>query len=415
MAPSKIKRANKIRSIIFISSLILCVILAVQLFRISRRQPPASVSLASTGMALHTDARIYLNEKDNSLYASSGNQKYILTIDPYLQKTAEDMLKSYDHPPVFTSFVAIEPSTGKILALVSHERKKNDIPASDPYQSVLNPLSRSSIHPMASIAKIITAAAAIEKGIYSPDSPFDCTGVYRTEDGAVYETVSSVIGPTTMGRALATSCNTAFAKIGVSIGRSSLVEYFAKHHFNKPIPFDLPVIESIASVGDSRFHVANTAAGFEGSWMSPLHAAMIAAVYMNDGIMMRPYLVADIYSPEGHVYHAQPQPLATVVKKTTIKPMLDMMNKTVNEQGGTAYRGFYRNGDFLAGDLQITGKTGSLNGNSDAEQYTWLVGTVHGNGREFAFATMVKNDGVWRIKAASFSGQLLNRVAHEKR
>lgn len=405
------------KSKVFMASVIMCFVLSAAVLIIARAylrnigEARQSVALRTYAGRLH-NSTFSVDDKANRLTASADEIFFRLTIDAELQKIAEDMLKMYN--PVKASFILMDATTGEIIVMAAYSRKRDQLPMAGELKTFLDPIHRSAAHPMASLAKIITAAAAIEKKNYGPGDTFDCSGRYRIEGkGSVSDPKGVAHGNITMGRALAASCNPVYGRIAVEVGRDSMAEYFDRFAFNSIIPFDLPLEESVASVGHDDYRVARVGAGFDGAWMSPVHAAAIAGSVRNGGRMMKPWFIRSIERDGKRIYQYRKQTIASPIEAGTARTLGLMMSGTVNGPGGTAYRGFYKNGDSLTGSIRFAGKTGSLSGDVPQIHYAWFIGHVEKGARPLAFSSLVVNDGTWKIKAASFAGQYFKAVADD--
>ena len=409
------KMSNKTKSKLFFYSVVTCLLLAGALavmIRLYFGKGMSPITAASQRMVV-PETGVHLDKETGKLVADSGDMRYTFTIDPRLQSLAESLLQKYD--PMTGAIVGVDPRTGAIRVAAVYVRKRGDYLKSNPYVSFLDPVARDGTYPMASVAKIVTSAAAFSAGLYKPDSMFQCTGRTETGGGNVNDAVGEMHGEISVANAFAKSCNSTFAKVALKVGRGPLLEEFDKFLFNKPIDFDLPLLESKAMFSDTDYSLARAGAGWEGAWMSPIHAAMIAATIRNKGNMPRAYFVESVKKGNKTIYTARPEIIARPVTEEVADEIGSMFNGSVHVQGGTAYKGFYKGGAYQAGNIHVVGKTGSLNGNSDSDAFTWFVGYVDNGEPDIAFATMIINDVNWTIKAASFSGQFFTRLAHDKK
>src|SRR5690606_39036365 len=139
----------------------------------------------------------------------------------------------------------------------------------------------------------------------------------------------------------------------------ALARYAVNFGFNSSIPFEAPLGTSTFTLPVDEFELARTAAGFQNSTISPLHAAMVVAAIANDGVMMRPYLVDSIYDVEAtaRTYQSRPTPLQQVVLKSTARELMLMMTNSVED--GTARKHFRRATNAAVRNMQIAGKTGT--------------------------------------------------------
>jgi cell division protein FtsI/penicillin-binding protein 2 len=304
--------------------------------------------------------------------------KTVYTINPILQHTLKDFFRKNRVP--YGVFVAMDPRTGKILALVEHS-------AREPYAK---DLALRATYPAASIFKLITAAAAIEGAQARPDTQIVRFGRYTSVQ-------------TTLGEALAKSDNQAFAEIALRhLNVNTLVNYAGRFQFNRTIPFDLPVQVSRIQAKDSQRELADLAAGFGEVGLSPLHAALIGSAISNEGVMMSPCLVDHVLGAAGKtLFSCTPKIFATAISPETASLLREMMGMTITH--GTARRAFrstFR--EPVLRDIEMGGKTGSLTGKSPPGKVSWFVGMAPLDHPEIVISALVINSGSrhWKIKSS---------------
>lgn len=324
----------------------------------------------------------YISEFENGLTLH-------YTIDPKLQKTVESYLKKYRVP--YGAFVAIDPKTGKVLALVDHSTR-------DPEAQHLY---LRATYPAASVFKVITAAAVIEEKQITPHTKIRYRGqfnhlkpIYWKDDPKEDKL------ETTLADALAHSNNVVFAKVAYRwLDTQTLVDYGVRFLFNRPIPFESPVEISRMVIEASERGVARAAAGFGSVNLSPVHAALLAAAIANDGVMMRPCLVDFVtHKNNEKIYECVPKTISKTVSPKTAATLREMMGKTV--QKGTAQE-FFRPRDLersLRG-ISIAGKTGSFHGTNPPGRVNWFIAMAPLEDPEIVVAAMLVNDPVWHILA----------------
>ncbi len=316
--------------------------------------------------------------------------KAILTLDVTLQSTIEAYLKKNRVP--YGVFVAIEPNTGRVLALAEHSERRPEEKG----------LALRATYPAASIVKLVTAAAALEEKKARPHtvlfyhgSPYNMGPRYWT-DHPRRDRIK-----TTLAMALAQSNNVVFAKVALRyLSAPILARYGKRFGFNRQIPFEMPVQNSQMTVEAGTAGLAEAATGFGPVTLSPLHAAMIAAALSHNGAMMAPCLVDRIMTAEGQVrYECLPKLLDQIVSVQTARSIVKMMSLT--PQVGTARKAFQRR--YLPASLKgmsIGGKTGSLTGDNPPGKYSWFVGMAPLPAPKLAIAVMVINDPQhWKIRA----------------
>jgi cell division protein FtsI/penicillin-binding protein 2 len=248
--------------------------------------------------------------------------------------------------------------------------------------------------------KLVTASAALETGRIDPQTPV-------RYEGSPYVVYPRKIFPTshryennvaTFAEALGTSNNVVFAKVGAGlVGAENLERKLAQFGFNREIPFDFRLQTSRAAVPQEPYPMARTAAGFGDVYLSPVHAALLAAAVGNGGVMMKPYAVDRIEDAAGTVgYRAEPAVLGRCVSPETAKSVAEMMRMTVTR--GTSTKVFARYARKLWQDVKIAGKTGSLTGDNPPGMYEWFIGFAPAENPKIAVASLVVNHDLWHIK-----------------
>jgi peptidoglycan glycosyltransferase len=311
----------------------------------------------------------------------------VTTLDASAQQLATDQLEATGRPG---AVVAIEPSTGAIRVMASTPGyDPNRVPSdqdqlnkADP--SVLTNRAIQSLYPPGSTFKVVTAAAALDSGVATPDtvlsgaSPQEFSGVDLSNAGG------EQFGDIDMRTALTHSVNTYFAQLGESVGTETLLEYMDRFGFGSDPEVQLPDDQKAASgifvVGgkagfkqvDEGFDLARVAIGQGGEEgevrASVTQMAEVAATIANGGTLMKPTLVEKVVDPDGRVTdELDPEVQSDVVSEETASELADMMTSVVDE--GTAAD--------LAGDLGGTtfaGKTGTaeINIEQDIAQ-PWFI------------------------------------------
>jgi cell division protein FtsI/penicillin-binding protein 2 len=313
--------------------------------------------------------------------------KITYTIDLRLQRAMERYFQS--RGVQYGAFVAVEPSTGRVLALVSHTRRRRD---------ASRPAALRASFPAASIFKIVTVAAALQEEKVTPQTVVRFRGGYWTMNRSVLsDNPRRDRRRLTVEDALALSCNHCFGKVATRwVGTRALQSYARAFGFNAPFEFELPVEESRASIPSDRYQLARTGAGFGKVYFSPLHAALVAAALANDGRMMEPSVVEKIEDRNGRLlYLPERRVIATPVKPGVARQINRMMAKTIVK--GTARRafaGFSRSHPAL----EVAGKTGSLRGSDPPGYNYWFVGSAPIDRPTIAVAALVTSRAGVRVK-----------------
>ena len=328
--------------------------------------------------------------------------RFVYTVDPVLQAAVNDVLRS--RRPPFSSFVAIEPKTGRILALADYARENPENAG----------IWQRATYPAASVFKLITAAGALEKGLLNYDSAVSFRGnLYRLAPQKIAKS-SKKERRTNFDEALGKSNNVVFGRVASNlVGPETLRQYSEAFGFNQFIRFDFPLDMSRANIPDGPYELARCGAGFGQVTLNPLHAAMIAASIANGGVMMRPYLIEEITDQNGEkVYQAKSEVLAQPIRAKTALDLSRMMMRTVED--GTASKVFHRYGKNLLKKMSICGKTGSLSGGNPPGLYDWFVGFAPADDPQIAFSAMVINHDRWKIKGAFVAQEALKTFFREQ-
>ena len=379
---------------------------------------------------LPQSADISLNRNDKE----KTHARFTYTLNSKLQKTMESLFQLY-HPD-YGAFVALDPKTGKVLAIVSYSHNHHlagnispNVPrlTSDQEPGGTGSLALRASYPSASIFKVVTAAAAIESHKISAETVLPYNGrnhtLYRNQ--ILKSPITRWTRFITFKEAFARSINTIFGRIGAyTIGPQELREYADRFGFNRKIATDLPVQEGRAWIPTDPWGLAESASGFtRDNTMSPLQGAMIAASVVNDGVMMDPYIVQSIYrddtgdgnsreSPENQesnstlLYDAEPQVGKVTMDPSTAQEVRTLMRETVLR--GTSrgsFRGFFRKELSV---VEAGGKTGSLTGTEPPGKYDWFIGYGNFQSNNIAIAVLTIHEKQWRVKSS-----YLGRVALE--
>jgi len=315
--------------------------------------------------------------------------RVVYTLDPELQRQALTVLERYD--VFYGALVAVEPATGRILALAEYSKEEPEV----------TDFCRRATYPAASLIKIITAAAVLETGEVTPATQVRFEGspyrLYpRKIDAANRRRENNVH---TLAEALGKSNNVVFGKLGADVlGAERLQRALEQFGFNGPIPFDFRLQESTAIVPVEPFPLARTAAGFGEVYLSPVHAALLAAAIGNRGLMMRPFVVDSIEDARGQVlYQAVPAPFRQCTDPEVAEQVAQMMTTTVSN--GTSASIFYKYARKLRSQVGVAGKTGSLTGTDPPGKYEWFVGFAPVQEPQIAVASLIVNRGdLWHIK-----------------
>ncbi|MGW0806900.1 penicillin-binding transpeptidase domain-containing protein [Nonomuraea sp. NPDC002799] len=276
---------------------------------------------------------------------SAGGADVRLTISERAQRAAYQSLRTTGIPG---AVVALDPATGAILALATYPtydpnllttfdrgmladvtRRLREAPSQPLLNRALNRL-----YPPGSTFKLVTAAAALASGEYTPTALVDAPARLRLPGTPTY--LRNAGGLTcgnarpTLTYAFQASCNTAFAAIGLQLGQDLLRDQAEAFGFNAP-DLTIPLVTTASRYPPAmdRPQTALSAIGHHDSRVTPLMVAMLSAAVANDGVLMRPYLVAEVRLGDGSVIsRADPSPYRKVMSPTLAGHLAAMMTQS---------------------------------------------------------------------------------------
>jgi peptidoglycan glycosyltransferase len=322
-----------------------------------------------------------------------------LTIQPKAQKAAYDALG-----PLRGAVVAIEPKTGKVLAMVSKPSYDPNVIADHSSgvaaygaltKASVNPLVNRAIggnlNPPGSTFKLITASAALESGKYTPSSTFPNPPAYTLPGTSttIHNADGEYCGSSTKASiavAVKLSCNIPMAQLGAKLGPAALRTQAEKFGFGKRLSIPLAVTPSSYPAGDlNSAETAQTAFGQYEDRATPLQMAMVAATIGNGGAEMKPNLVEKVVSPSlDTVQRFSAETLGNPVSADTASKVKAMMVASVASGAATNAR---------IDGVTVAGKTGTAQ-NGAAQPYTlWFTGFAPANDPKVAVAVVIENGG----------------------
>ncbi|HUW17475.1 MAG TPA: penicillin-binding protein 2 [Actinomycetes bacterium] len=357
-----------------------------------------AIERSENSLLAGTDNRLFVDRLTN-LFTDREPQggNVLLTIDADAQRAGYDGLGGQEG-----AVVALDPQTGAILAMVSSPSfDPNELAVPDPtavsktYDAlVANPedplINRSTtqLYPPGSLFKVVVSAAALSSGQYSPDTVVPGPAALNLPDTdrviTNYFDSPCLGGRLTLTQALAISCNTAFAQIGLDLGDTALRKQAALFGFNRPLAVPLPVVPSIYPPDLNAPQTAQSAIGQYDVRATPMQMAMVAAGIANQGVVMKPYLVAEEQAPDLSVLSAtEPVELSRAVTPAVAAELTDMMVAVVTT--GTGVNG------AIPG-VSVAGKTGTAQ-DGKRPPHVWFMAFAPADAPQVAVAVFVENGG----------------------
>jgi penicillin-binding protein A len=371
-----------------------------------------------------SDPRLFVNRVVDLLgNAQPKGGSVSLTIDPKAQTAAYDGLKALGRD-LQGAVVAIDPSTGKLLALVSsptydpNQLASHDFTAAQKAYTRLNASKRnplldraiSETYPPGSTFKLVTAAAALSSGQYTPQTKVaggtsldlpQTTVNLPNEPGLDCGTTTI-----TLTQALENSCNTAFGSIGLKLGDAAIRAQAEKFGFDQTYLQDLNgQVKSRFPANPDEPQTALSAIGQYDVASTPLQMAMVVAGIANGGTVMRPYVVDEVRAPDLSVLDkTTPEAFrSNAVSASVARDLTQMMIEVVdNGTGRTAQ----------IPNVKVAGKTGTAQRGTNQAPYAWFVSFAPADDPKVAVAVFIDDPSVPRgeISGSGLAAPIAKKV-----
>jgi penicillin-binding protein 2 len=354
-----------------------------------------------------------------------------LTLDSRLQAYAEGALSSFGLPG---AFVAMNVHDGSILAMGS-------APSFDPsiftrrisqrqYRALTSrandaPLANRAIqglYPTGSTFKMITATAALEHKLISPETIFNDTGTLKLDTLTLHNAGNAINGPINMSDALKVSSDIYFYNLGLkakaSKGHGMIQDWARRYGMGERTGIDLPaevggLIPTPAwrnrlfreqltdrpwTVGDN----VNLAVGQGDLYADPLQMAVAYAALGNGGTVVTPHLGDDVESVTGSVLQEiRPAPRRHLdISQTTRDTIMTGLTRAAMEPEGTSYPVF---GNF---PVAVAGKTGTAERPNQADQ-SWYIVLAPARNPQIVVAVTLERGGFGVDTAAPIAARVL--------
>lgn len=315
--------------------------------------------------------------------------------------------------------VALDPKTGDVLAMVSRPSYDPDRLAGHDRSDVVkawkklnadddHPLENratSHLYPPGSTFKLITSAAALSEG-YTVDSELDgpasldlpqTTANLDNDD----HQACGPGGKTTLIHALEISCNTAYASLGMKLGKDAMLEQAQKFGFGQDLKIPLGVATSTFPEDPNQPQLAQSSIGQFDVQATPLQIAMVAAGIANDGVVMRPNLVRRVQTAQlKTIEDRKPEKLSEAVTPEVAEQLTQMMEGVVKSGTGTRAQ--------IPG-VTVAGKTGTAQHGAGAAPHAWFTAFAPAEDPKVAVAVVVEDGG--KLGNEAFGGTLAAPIA----
>ncbi len=332
-----------------------------------------SLMKGANGLTLRSvDARSQTVYDSGNLYVEPQDGNDIkLTIDASIQSVCEKAMREcYEvNKAQAVHVIAMDPYTGAILAMCSKPDYDPNTPPRDQL-SALNQLMRIKLvtdaYEPGSTFKILTAAAALDAGVTTPEDGFYCSAKI-TVDGDTIRCWGRAHEAETMAQALQNSCNPVFVELALRLGTERFYQYLRAFGLGQKTGIDLQGESGGILIAERNVKNVDLARiGFGQSVaVTPVQLLSAACSVINGGRLMQPYLLEEVISPEGEViYRTQPKVLSNPISEETSRLMRELLEKVVSEGGAK---------NAAVSGYRIGGKTGTAQVYKDGK----IVRDVH--------------------------------------
>ena len=308
--------------------------------------------------------------------------------------------------------IAMEPDTGKVLAMVSK-------PGYDPNTllqdwdwltdggngegQLLNRATQG-LYPPGSTFKIVTALEYMREhpGGYR-DYQFDCSSVYVNGDYRIKCYHGTAHGHQDFTRSFANSCNGAFSSLGLGLNLGAFRDTAKSLLFNSPLPITgLPYKQSSFQMGPGAdtWEILQTSIGQGTTQVTPMHNAMITAAIANGGTLMKPYFLNSVETAGGEeIKKFMPASYGSLMTAGEAEGLTELMRTVVTEGTGSAVR---------TDAYTVAAKTGSAEFETGKETHAWFTGFAPVENPKLVVTVLVEEGGSGGKAAAPIARQLFD-------
>ncbi len=336
-----------------------------------------------------------------------GNQ-IVTTLNLNLSQVASSALGSQKG-----AVVAIDPETGKILAMVSKptynpnqltDARWEELTADNDDDSALYNRAAQGLYPPGSTFKLYTALEYMRENENYDKFSYRCTGSIGTGNDKIRCYGGEVHGKVNLSSAFAESCNAAFCQIGSDLNVNKWKKLCESLYYNRTTPLDKLekrsskfALTSKSGSGD----IMQAAIGQGDTLVTPLQNAFLVCAAVNEGVLMKPYLVDRIEDYQGNTLETtEPEELASPITKEEAGQLQKLMRATVKSGTATA---------LYPGSFKAGGKTGSAEFQSGSnDSHAWFVGYAQEGDKKIVVSIVVEAAGTGSAYAVPIARKIFD-------
>lgn len=288
--------------------------------------------------------------------------------------------------------IAIEPTTGKILTMISKpDFDPNTI--NDIYDTLVSNSSNSNLlnratnglYTPGSTFKLFTLYEYLKENQNYESYAYECRGSITVEETTINCANGKWHGNETLMDSFANSCNSSFVNLGLTLNKNKLKETCNSLLFNSELPLSIPYKKSefVLDNSSSTFDTMQTVMGQGKTLVTPIHLAMIASALSNNGVLMKPYMITQVENYYGTVVKKyEPEVAETLFDSNDTAKLREFLRSVVTEGTGTKL-----NTDAYT----AYGKTGTAQINDGSQTNSLFMGFAEKDGKKIAICVVMED------------------------
>ena len=332
----------------------------------------------------------------------------VTTLNLNLSQVASDALGSRKG-----AVVALDPVTGKILAMVSKptydpneltDARWKQLTADLDDDSALLNRATQGVYPPGSTFKLYTALEYMREDEDFRSFSYKCTGSIGTGDDRIRCYGGEIHGKVSLSTAFAESCNAAFCQIGSKLNVNKWKSTCESLYYNKRVPLsrlEQNISKFKLTNKSEKGDVMQASIGQGDTVVTPLQNALLVCAAVNQGVLMKPYLVDHVEDFQGKVVKSyEPEVAATPITEEESEELIKLMRATVKSGTATA---------LYPGSFKAGGKTGSAefqNGSKDS--HAWFVGYAEKGEKKIVVSIVVEAAGTGSAYAVPIARKMFD-------
>ena len=307
--------------------------------------------------------------------------------------------------------IVTEPSTGRILAMVSKpdydpntiEQEWENLLSDNESGTLLNRVTQG-LYPPGSTFKIVDCIDILQEDPdIVEDYSFTCTGVFESGGESIHCYEYEKHGEIDLKESFAESCNSSFANIGVNlISTDSMSATLKRLLFNQKLPYEMPYVRSSINMPDtlSTEGIMQMSIGQGTTSMTPLHLNMITSAVANSGVLMKPHLADELRDANGRTLKTYvPEEYGALMSASVAETISEFMRSVVTD--GTAM-------SLKGRDYEAAGKTGSAKFDNNKSSHAWFTGFAPYDDPKICVTVLIEGKGMGSSYAVPVAGRIFD-------